>query len=179
MSEKEGTFWQGVKFRIHNLGHKGWVTWYCLRFASRLLWRAVTHDWSKNSRVEARGFGRLLPLLKESTYGTESYQVLMDEMKPVLQHHYKYNRHHPEYFGVGAPRDIDHPFLCGLDAMTLLDFTEMWCDWQAAVKKHEDGDIFRSIKHNCDRFKMSNQLTRILTNEAVVQHCLPYGWKAK
>lgn len=161
MLKKEGTFWQGMKFRIHNLDHKGWVSWYCLKFAGQLLWRAVMHDWSKSSRLEARGFGCLLPLLKESTYGKDNYQKLMDELQPVLDHHYKHNRHHPEHFKVG------------LSGMTLLDFTEMWCDWQASVRKHEDGNIFKSVEHNCGRFKMDEQVLLILRNTAVAQYDNP------
>ena len=75
-------------------------------------------------------------------------------MKPILDHHYKNNRHHPEYHKNG------------IDDMNLIDLVEMFCDWLAATKRHADGDIMKSIKHNKDRFKMNEQLVKIFENTA-------------
>jgi len=43
---------------------------------------------------------------------------------------------------------------------------EMFFDWKAATERHNDGNIFKSIKINQDRFKYSDQLADIFTNTA-------------
>ena len=45
-----------------------------------------------------------------------------------------------------------------------LDVVEMLCDWMVAVKRHEDGDIYKSIEINKERFGLSDQLVQILKN---------------
>jgi hypothetical protein len=47
-------------------------------------------------------------------------------------------------------------------AMTLLDLVEMLCDWLAATRRHDDGDIHRSIDMNQERFGYSDELKAIL-----------------
>ena len=73
-------------------------------------------------------------------------------MKPALDHHYAVNSHHPEHY----PN--------GIDDMDLVDLVELTCDWIASSKRHEDGNIYKSISLNKDRFGMSDQLCRILEN---------------
>jgi len=50
--------------------------------------------------------------------------------------------------------------------MNLVDFVEMFLDWRAATERHEDGNIFKSIEINKDRFEISEQLCEILRNTA-------------
>ena len=50
--------------------------------------------------------------------------------------------------------------------MALIDVVEMYIDWQASIKKHKDGDIHNSIKTNHERFGLSDDLVKILTNTA-------------
>jgi len=52
----------------------------------------------------------------------------------------------------------------GLCGMSLLDLIEMLMDWWAASKRHNDGDIRRSIEVNQERFRYSDELKRILLN---------------
>jgi hypothetical protein len=80
-------------------------------------------------------------------------------MGEALAHHYANNRHHPEFHGYG------------LNGMTLVDLIEMLADWKAATERHENGDLFKSLLINQERFKMSGQLFDILTNTART-----YGW---
>jgi hypothetical protein len=40
----------------------------------------------------------------------------------------------------------------------------MLCDWIAAVKRHADGDIGKSITNNQGRFGISPQLSQIFRN---------------
>lgn len=48
--------------------------------------------------------------------------------------------------------------------MNLLDLIEMFCDWLAATKRHNNGDINRSIKINQSRFSMSDDIVKIFEN---------------
>lgn len=124
--------------------HKLWVLWYIIKACMTLLRRGLLHDLSKYSRVEAFGFASVLPRLKDATYGSDEYKQLLDELEPVLSHHYHSNRHHPEHFG-GT-----------LSGMTAIDIIEMVCDWKAATKRHVDGNMMKSLGINNKRFGMSS-----------------------
>jgi rubrerythrin len=54
----------------------------------------------------------------------------------------------------------------GIEGMSLLDLVEMLCDWKAAGERHANGSIERSLVVNRERFQLSEQLTRILSNSA-------------
>ena len=73
-------------------------------------------------------------------------------MKPALDHHYAVNSHHPEFYADG------------IRGMSLLDITEMLCDWKAAALRHADGNILKSIEINQKRFGYSDELKQILFN---------------
>lgn len=123
-------------------------------FVATILERGEMHDQSKFSKFEAPIFDEYSGKLKTVTYGSEEYRSFLAAMKPALEHHYSENRHHPEHFENGV------------DGMTLIDIVEMFLDWYAAARRHEDGNIFRSIEHNQTRFKMSPQLASIFRNTA-------------
>lgn len=50
--------------------------------------------------------------------------------------------------------------------MDLLDIIEMFVDWLAATKRHNDGDIYRSIQINRKRFGLPDELAQIFINTA-------------
>lgn len=140
---------------IHAYGtllHKFHVAKFMLWFAIRLTWRAVFHDVSKFSPGEIAGFVKVIHKLKKCTYGSEEYKKMCEAIKPSLDLHYKRNPHHPEYYADG------------INDMELIDIVELLCDWRAAVLRHEDGDINKSIETNEKRFKISPQLTSIFKN---------------
>lgn len=145
---------KAFRFRVHTLVHKLWVSLYLWGFALKLIWRGIGYDWSKFSSFEAQGFGALLPKLRDSTYGNTNYQKLMQQLQPILQHHYRLNRHHPEHF--------PH----GYQDMTLVDVVEMWCDWQASVKKHKKSNLNDSLAYCQKRFGIAEELIRIFRNTA-------------
>ena len=132
--------------------HKTLVFWYCFKFSMVLIWRGIVHDNSKFMPSESSGFLRVVHRLKKTTYGTPEYFDLLKEIKPNIDKHYKRNAHHPEHW----------PF--GIRGMDLIDLVEMFCDWQAAIKKHKDGNIFKSIEHNAKRFDIPKELEEILFN---------------
>lgn len=116
--------------------------------------RALGHDQSKLNPPELEIFQIYTEKLKDTTYGSDEYKQYLKAMKPALDHHYEFNRHHPEHFENG------------IKGMNLIDLTEMFCDWSAATKRHADGDIFKSIKMNKERFGYDELLEAVLINTA-------------
>jgi len=135
------------------------VAKYLQIFSTELLHRAHEHDASKLKEPEASVFEKFTPLLKGCTYGSPEYQQFLTDMKPALVHHYDHNRHHPEFFNVPTENQIS--------CMDLFDIVEMMCDWLAATKRHNDGNITKSITINKKRFNISDQLEMILRNTAI------------
>lgn len=132
--------------------HIGVVRGYLAQVVKQLLDRAQDHDASKLIDPELSTFDEYTPKLKHSTFGSDEYKGFLVGMGEGLQHHYQANRHHPEHF--------KH----GVDDMNLIDLVEMICDWLAAVQRHADGDIRRSININQERFGYSDQVKQILHN---------------
>lgn len=117
-----------------------------------LMRRQFTHDRSKLERPEVSTFTEYTPKLRLSTYGSDEYKQFLVEMKPALDHHYAHNRHHPEFFQNGV------------EGMNLFDLLEMIIDWYAATNRHNDGNIYRSVEINTERFGLSPQLVQIFKN---------------
>ncbi len=120
--------------------------------AKELTERGKNHDKSKLEDFEKPYFDESTPKLKNLEYGTKEYKESLDHIKPALDHHYKENRHHPEYFKNGV------------DDMDLIDLTEMICDWIAASKRMKDGDPIKALETSAKRFKLSDQLKSIVLN---------------
>ena len=117
-----------------------------------LLSRGMVHDESKLGENEKPLFDEMTPKLKGLTYGSDEYKDALLRLKPALDNHYKENRHHPEHYENGV------------NGMNLFDIIEMFFDWKAASERHADGNIFKSIEHNKNRFEMSPQLAQIFKN---------------
>ena len=117
-----------------------------------LSFRSDGHDSSKMEDPEKEVFDIYTPRLRGLSYGSEEYKQTLADMYPALEHHYRVNAHHPEHFKNG------------IDGMNLLDLIEMVCDWMAAVKRHDDGDIGRSLSINSKRFGISEQLQNVIKN---------------
>lgn len=132
--------------------HKQSVMKKIAHILTKLVVRGAIHDNSKFSEQEAELFIKMTPKLKASTYGSEEYKQFLKELKPALDHHYKNNRHHPEYHQEG------------IKGMSLVDLIEMMCDWLAATERHADGNIFKSIEINQGRFNYSDELKQIFVN---------------
>lgn len=120
-----------------------------------LLVRAEQHDQSKLQSPEREMFDEWTEKLRGTTYGSDEYKAMLEEMKAsALKHHYENNRHHPEYHADG------------ILGMNLIDLIEMFCDWSAAVKRHDDGDLHESIDINQERFEFGEVIATILHNTA-------------
>jgi hypothetical protein len=118
----------------------------------KLVSRAIFHDNTKLHSPEKDFFDEYTPKLAGSTYGSEEYKRFLKGLKPALDHHYYKHRHHPEHFGNR------------IRGMNLVDILEMFCDWYAATKRHNDGDIMKSIAINQERFGYSDDLKAIFEN---------------
>lgn len=123
--------------------------------ASELIRRANVHDNSKLESPEKEFFDEYTPKLAGSTYGSDEYKEFLRQLKVGLDHHYKNNSHHPEHYENGV------------NGFDLFDLIEMFFDWKAAGERHLDGNIFKSIGINKERFKISDQLEEIFINTAV------------
>lgn len=122
--------------------------------ASEMIRRGIVHDASKLIEPEKSGFDRIGGLkLSGMAYGSEEYRACLRAEKPTIDHHYKVNSHHPEFYGNGV------------EGMSLFDLTEMLMDWKAASERMANGgDIRKSIEINTGRFKLSPQVVAILLN---------------
>lgn len=134
-----------------------------IREVQRILGRAIrllsdaqdNHDNSKLESPEIEIFTEWTPRLATSTYDSAEYRAMLAAIKPALDHHYASNRHHPEWHANG------------IRGMDLMDLLEMICDWCAAAKRHNDGNVMRSIEVNKDRFSYSEELAQILRNTVI------------
>jgi hypothetical protein len=122
--------------------------------SSELIRRANVHDSSKLKSPEKELFDEFTPKLKGCTYGSDEYKEYLNELKVALDHHYQKNSHHPEHYENGV------------NGFDLFDLMEMFFDWKAAGERHADGNIYKSIEINKDRFKLSEQTVNIFTNTA-------------
>ncbi|MGI8484128.1 MAG: DUF5662 family protein [Thermomicrobiales bacterium] len=116
--------------------------------------RGKDHDASKLREPERSLFERAYEDLSIVEYGSSEYKTALVQARQALDHHYAYNRHHPEYFADGV------------NAMTLPDLMEMLADWKAASERRPDADILQGIDINAERFALSPQLATILMNTA-------------
>lgn len=139
---------------IDTLKHIKRVSELLTQAAQRLIDRANCHDNSKLDSPEKELFDKYTPKLKNCTYGSDEYKEFLKGLGKALEHHYAHNSHHPEHYENGV------------NGMDLFDLIEMFFDWKAASERHADGDIWKSIKINKDRFNLSDQVVNIFKNTA-------------
>lgn len=140
--------------RTDTLIHIKRVSQLLTEAAAELIRRANIHDNSKLQFPEKKFFDEFTPKLAGCTYGSDEYKSYIELLKPALEHHYAKNSHHPEHYPNGI-NDFD-----------LFDLIEMFFDWKAATERHNDGNIYKSITINQDRFKISDQICCIFENTA-------------
>lgn len=138
-----------VKHYWATMVHKVWVAYYLLRYwahprstdhAWSFVWRAIVHDLSKFRWDETRGFAKAVFDLKHTEFGSDAYKEAATRILPSIERHYRRNSHHPQFY----PR--------GYEQMGDYDIVEMVADWAAAVRRHRDGDLEKSIRVNQARF---------------------------
>jgi len=132
--------------------HKEAVKRYMNKIVTSIKKRAESHDDTKLEEPEFTPMSKTYANLSTTTYGSDEYHELLEELKEPLKCHYAKNRHHPEHFSKG------------IKDMNLIDLIEMLCDWYAATEKHDDGNIKTSIEHNKERFGFTKELEQIFKN---------------
>lgn len=137
---------------LDTLEHKRLVQNLLTAFAAELLGRGTVHDNSKLEIPEKDLFDKYTPILEKLEYGSEEYKKSLENLGPALQHHYKNNSHHPQYYENG------------INGMNLFDVVEMFADWIAATERVKDGDIYKSLEINEKRFDINPQLIQIFKN---------------
>ena len=151
--------------KYDTFAHKEKVKYYTKLCSRNIHLRGIIHDNSKLESPEKEIFDEYTPKLKNTTYGSKEYNQYKEEMEKALEHHYDYNDHHPEYFDRRYKNRHDgSPFFEGLSGMNLMQLIEMACDWYASSQRHNDGDIYKSIEMNQERFGYSDELKSILIN---------------
>ena len=142
-----------IKTNIETQKHIDLVRSFIDRLQVELYNRAENHDRSKLEKPEVTQLVDATKKLKSLTYGSKEYSdILNTELKEFKDHHYSNNSHHPEFYDNG------------IEGMDLVDVVEMLCDWRAATERHENGDIYKSLEINRNRFLISDQLMNILKN---------------
>ena len=111
-----------------------------------------SYDRSKLQPEELDIFVEYSPKLKASEYNSPEYHRNLAEMKVALEHHYAHNLHHPEHHSKG------------IMGMTLIDLIEMLVDWKASTERGPNGDIYKSIEVNKERFNIPEPIVQILKN---------------
>ena len=137
--------------RADTLAHIALVRDHLDSFVAEMLKRGARHDASKLTPAEKPTLDAVLPLLIGVSYGSPEYQALLQRAKPMLQHHYAHNSHHPEHYGER-----------GIAGMDLFDLVEMICDWMASARRHPEDGV--KLAHNVELFGIDPQLASILTN---------------
>lgn len=117
-----------------------------------LLSRAAEHDRTKLEEPELSLFSAYMHRKKEHTYGSEGHNEGMRLLGPALEHHYRFNSHHPEHFR------------SGINAMSLMDLAEMLCDWVVSAEHHPGSNPESSLEIGIIRFGIDGQLAAILRN---------------
>ncbi len=141
------------------LKHIKKVNNYLIDASTEILRRAKIHDDSKLVDPEKMYFDEATPLLAKLRFGSPEYTESTRKLKPALDHHFKVNSHHPQYYENGV------------NGMNLFDLVEMFFDWKAAGERTKDGNIYKSIEINAERFGLSKQFRQIFENTA------DYLWK--
>ena len=129
--------------------------------AVEFIQRGARHDSSKFSEAELEPLKEIDALIEregQAPFGSDEYERRRQMLKPMLDHHYARNSHHPEHYENGV------------NGMDLFDVLEMVCDWKAASERGEESSI--NLKAACDRFGIDAQMQEVITN-----HCLRQGWK--
>jgi hypothetical protein len=140
--------------RFKTMRHMETVRNYLQACIHELLCRAAAHDQTKLESPEVEAFDAITHELRGMTYGSEEYKATLKKYQPAIDHHYHFNRHHPEYHGT-------------VEGMNLIDLLEMLCDWKAATMRHDDGNLHTSITINKERFQYGEQLAQIFRNTAI------------
>lgn len=116
-----------------------------------LFLRAAVHDNSKFGPDEYEAYEKAFPDLQKYTYVSDEFKTTLATIRPAIEHHYRVNDHHPEFFEEG------------INGMHVVQMIEMLCDWKAASERSKT-DFFVSLETSRKRFTIDDQLFKIIVN---------------
>jgi len=125
---------------------------YMSKAIKDLMNRLVVHDRTKLCSDEIHGYAKIKKDMDKIEYGSEEYFKNLEILRETLNAHYRMNQHHPEHF------------TNGIEGMTLIDLLEMTCDWIASSELSKNGNPYRSLEFQQKRFKIDDQLYKIIEN---------------
>ncbi len=94
------SYYDSTRDTLTHIGHVGANIERCV---SDLLARAARHDTTKLAEPEKGIFDEFTPKLKDSEFGSKEYNGFLKGMSAGLEHHYRYNSHHPEHYRWHCP----------------------------------------------------------------------------
>ena len=121
--------------------------------AMELIRRGNVHDTSKfdpEELVPLESMQELVEREGQAPYGSDEYKRRLGILKPMLDHHYANNSHHPEHYKNG------------INGMDLFDVVEMSQDWIAASER--GGEVVINLTSSAERFNISEQVLDIIKN---------------
>ena len=110
--------------------------------------RGISHDRSKLTSAEFDGFVSVRPKLKKSNYGSPEYRECIDAIETTVAHHYRHNRHHPEFHDNGFPD------------MNLLDILEMLADWKEASGRNPNLSFADSLPRAFAKYSIPDNMQK-------------------
>jgi hypothetical protein len=113
--------------------------------------RAAVHDNSKFGPDEYEAYEKAFPDLQKYAYGSDEFKAALATIRPAIEHHYRVNDHHPEFFEEG------------INGMHVVQMIEMLCDWKAASERSKT-DFIVGLEMNRKRFNIDDQLFKIIRN---------------
>lgn len=146
MNEEMAEHFSVTYAHINKVREKIWV------LIQELDARAKAHDHTKLESPQKEIFAKENSKLASLTYGTPEYEESLQRIQPALDDHYAKERHHPAHW--------EH----GVDGMDLIDVIEMVCDWVSSTERNRAGNIHKIMAINKERFQISDQLAKIITN---------------
>ena len=123
--------------------------------AKELERRGCVHDRSKLLPIESDPLQEMQDLIDkegQAPFGSDEYRRRTALLKPMLEHHYANNSHHPEHYENG------------ISGMCLFDLMEMFFDWKAASER--GGDDAMGITYCVQKYGIPPMLESILNNTA-------------
>lgn len=112
--------------------------------ATQLARRCVRHD---NSKLESDEMKQFLKLPAEKENMKDARKEMPNEVKRLVEMHWKHNRHHPEFF------EDYHD-------MTDVDIMEMVCDWHARSAQFNTNFMDFIITRQQNRFNFDEEFFR-------------------
>lgn len=121
------------------------------RLTRELQDRCERHDKSKLEEPEKSGF-EAMDAEPYYPYGSPEYFDKLERYRPILEHHYKFNSHHPEHYA-GFIGEMD-----------LIDILEMLCDWASRRDGLSIDETITLVEQQSERFHLPSILSSILLN---------------